>query len=415
MSNFALRVEHLAKRYDIGAKKQPYGTLRDSIVGIVGRLSGAALGKSKTSLPTSVWALRDVSFEVRHGEAIGIIGRNGAGKSTVLKILSQVTHPSKGRAEIYGRVGSLLEVGTGFHPELTGRDNVYLNGAILGMSRSEIRSKFDAIVDFSGVEQFLDTPVKRYSSGMHARLAFAVAAHLDPEILIVDEVLAVGDAAFQKKCLGKMGELAQSGRTVLFVSHNLGIMQSLCQRGIFLAHGVVACDDTAERAATFYLGQLEAAANESLGERTDRSGSGMVRFHNIEITSSNGNAGVLTTGAQARFRLVMSGVCQQPWCGITIYDHMGGPITHLNSRLRSHEDRENGSPREFICDIDDLLLLPGRYRVAAALYGNGEVQDHLTSAAYFNVEHGAIRGRPVSEQAGYGRVALPHRWILPSQ
>ena len=283
------------------------------------------------------------------------------------------------------------------------------------MSRSEIRSKFDAIVDFSGVEQFLDTPVKRYSSGMHARLAFAVAAHLDPEILIVDEVLAVGDAAFQKKCLGKMGELARNGRTVLFVSHNMGIMQSLCQRGIFLDDGVVACDDTAERAASFYLSQLEAAANESLAERTDRSGLGIVRFHEIEITSNSDARGVLTTGAQARFRLAMSGVCQQPWCGITIFDHMGSPITHLNSRLRSHEDLENGSPREFICEIDELPLLPGRYRVAAVLFGNGETQDHLAAAAYFNVEHGAIRGRPVSEQGAYGRVVLTHRWILPSQ
>jgi lipopolysaccharide transport system ATP-binding protein len=414
MSNIALRVEHIAKQYHIGATRQRYGTLRDAIAERVKRLSRAGSGKPTTKVETSVWALRDVGFEVHHGDAVGIIGRNGAGKSTVLKILSRVTTPSKGRAEIYGRVGALLEVGTGFHPELTGRDNIYLNGAILGMSRAEIRAKFEAIVDFSGVEKFLDTPVKRYSSGMHARLAFAVAAHLDPEILIVDEVLAVGDAAFQKKCLGKMGEFARSGRTVLFVSHNLGVMQSLCKRAIFLADGVVACDDEIERAATFYLSQLEADANVSLVERTDRSGSGMIRFHNIEITSGGGSAGVLTTGAQARLRLVMSDTCQQPWCGITIYDHMGAPVTHLNSRLRSHEDHENGSPLEFICDIDELPLLPGRYRLAVALYGNGEFQDHLTSAAYFNVEQGSIRGRPVSERAGYGRVILPHRWILPS-
>jgi lipopolysaccharide transport system ATP-binding protein len=414
MTNLALRVEHVAKQYVVGAAKHRYDTLRDTISETAGRLTRGALHRREKDPRTSIWALEDVSFDVAHGEAVGIIGRNGAGKSTLLKILSRITPPSKGRAEIYGRIGSLLEVGTGFHPELTGRDNVYLNGAILGMSRHEIRAKFDAIVAFSGVEMFLDTPVKRYSSGMYMRLAFAVAAHLDPEILIVDEVLAVGDAAFQKKCLGKMGELARGGRTVLFVSHNLGIMQSLCKRAIFLADGVVACDDTTERAATFYLSQLETDATVSLAERTDRSGSGLVRFHTIEITPGGGSSGVLTTGGPARFRLVMSDVCHEPWCGITIYDHIGAPVTHLNSRLRSHEDHENGSSLEFICDIDELPLLPGRYRLAAALHGNGEFQDHLTSAAYFNVEHGTIRGRPVSERSEYGRITLPHRWILPS-
>jgi lipopolysaccharide transport system ATP-binding protein len=414
MSDLAIRVERLAKQYNIGAAKQPYGTLRDALAGAVSRWSRAARGKQKTTSKTSMWALRDVSFDVRHGEAVGVIGRNGAGKSTLLKILSRITPPSKGRAAIYGRVGSLLEVGTGFHPELTGRDNIYLNGAILGMSRREIRAKFDAIVGFSGIEIFLDTPVKRYSSGMYTRLAFAVAAHLDPEILIVDEVLAVGDAAFQKKCLGKMGEIAQDGRTVIFVSHNMGIMQSLCGRGILLVDGQVACDDTTERAVSLYLSQLDTAASECLAERTDRSGAGVVRLHEIEITSNGGSPGVLTTGAQARFRLVISNVCQQPWCGMTIYDHMGGPVTHLNSRLRSHDDHEDGSPREFICDIDELPLLPGRYRLAAALFGHGELQDHLTAAAYFNVEHGTIRGRPVTEQGAHGRIVLPHRWVLPS-
>jgi lipopolysaccharide transport system ATP-binding protein len=360
--------------------------------------------------------LRDVSFEVRHGEAVGFIGRNGAGKSTLLKILARVTRPTAGRAEIYGRVGSLLEVGTGFHPELTGRENVYLNGAILGMARAEIRDKFDAIVDFSGVEAFLDTPVKRYSSGMHTRLAFAVAAHLNPDILIVDEVLAVGDAAFQKKCLGKMGEIAQQGRTVLFVSHNMGIMQTLCKRAIVLADGAVVFDDITDRAASFYLGGLEAAAAESLADRVDRSGAGAVRLHAIEITSGNGNPGILMAGGPARFRFVMNAACLQGWCGFTIYDHMGGPVTHLNTRQRSPEDRDNGGHQEFVCEIDELPLVPGRYRVATALYGNGELQDLLSAAAYFNVEHGAIRGRPVSSaQGAYGRVALPHRWILPSE
>ncbi len=185
----------------------------------------------------TIWALKDVSFSVEQGEILGIIGRNGAGKSTLLKILSEVTAPTRGEVKIKGRIASLLEVGTGFHPELTGRENIYLNGAILGMSRQEIRSKFDEIVDFSGVEQFIDTPVKRYSSGMYVRLAFAVAAHLEPEILLVDEVLAVGDAQFQKKCLGKMGDVASEGRTVLFVSHNMIAIQSLCQRTLWLESG----------------------------------------------------------------------------------------------------------------------------------------------------------------------------------
>jgi lipopolysaccharide transport system ATP-binding protein len=414
MSNFAIRVESLSKQYNIGAAKQQYGTLRDVLAEAAGRWRRVARAKRKAASKTSFWALRDVSFDVRRGEAIGVIGRNGAGKSTLLKILSRITPPSKGRAAIYGRVGSLLEVGTGFHPELTGRDNIYLNGAILGMSRREIRAKFDAIVGFSGVEAFLDTPVKRYSSGMYTRLAFAVAAHLDPEILIVDEVLAVGDAAFQKKCLGKMGEVAQEGRTVIFVSHNMGIMQSICRRGIVLVDGQVACDDTTERAVSLYLSQLDTAASECLAERTDRSGPGVVRLHEIEITSNGGRPGILATGAQARFRLVMSNVCQQPWCGFTIYDHMGGPVTHLNSRLRSDDDHEDGSPREFVCDIDELPLLPGRYRLAAALFEHGELQDHLTAAAYFDVEHGTIRGRPVTEQGAHGRIVLPHRWVLPS-
>src|SRR5262249_46862816 len=191
----------------------------------------------------SIWALNDVSFDVQHGEVVGIIGRNGAGKRTLLKVLSRITEPSKGRVVLNGRVASLLEVGTGFHPELTGRENIFLNGAILGMHRHEIKRKFDWIVDFSGIEQFLDTPVKRYSSGMYVRLAFAVAAHLDPEILIIDEVLAVGDAEFQNKCLGKMHEVARGGRVVLFVSHNLSVLEKLCDRGIILASGELARDD----------------------------------------------------------------------------------------------------------------------------------------------------------------------------
>jgi lipopolysaccharide transport system ATP-binding protein len=228
MSNVAVRVEGLSKRYRIGRRRRPSDSLKEALTEQARRLLRS--GDSPDDEERFVWSLRDVSFEVREGEAVGVIGRNGAGKSTLLKILSRVTAPTEGRVEIMGRVGSLLEVGTGFHPELTGRENVFLNGAILGMSKAEIDAKFDEIVAFAEVERFLDTPIKRYSSGMYTRLAFAVAAHLEPEILIVDEVLAVGDSSFQRKCLGKMDDVTRLGRTVLFVSHNMAAVTRLCPR-----------------------------------------------------------------------------------------------------------------------------------------------------------------------------------------
>src|SRR5882724_5389450 len=248
MSNIAIRAENLSKLYKIGARRSRHDTLRDHIMHGVKSLfsrNGHPLpissqpSKDRGQSPNSdyIWALKDVSFEIKKGEVVGFIGKNGAGKSTLLKILSRITEPTKGRAEIYGRVGSLLEVGTGFHPELTGRENIYLNGAILGMKRWEIEKRFDEIVAFSEIEKFIDTPVKRYSSGMYVRLAFAVAAHLEPEILIVDEVLAVGDAQFQKKCLGKMENAAKEGRTVLFVSHNMQSVAKLTERCLLLGNG----------------------------------------------------------------------------------------------------------------------------------------------------------------------------------
>jgi lipopolysaccharide transport system ATP-binding protein len=244
MTDIAIRVDNLSKLYHLGARQQRPDTLRDALTGAFARRrrNGPTPTDHRSPItdpgsPDDLWALKDVSFEVKRGEVVGIIGRNGAGKSTLLKILSRITEPTSGVAEIHGRVGSLLEVGTGFHPELTGRENIFLNGAILGMRRVEIQRSFDEIVAFAEIERFLDTPVKRYSSGMYVRLAFAVAAHLEPEILLVDEVLAVGDAAFQKKCLGKMGDVAQEGRTVLFVSHNLPATMSLCQSGLMLDHG----------------------------------------------------------------------------------------------------------------------------------------------------------------------------------
>ncbi len=255
MTNLAIRVSSLGKQYRIGAAPDKYNTLRDSIVGAIktplNRIRQGFMPANDDA--STIWALKDVSFEVSQGQVLGVIGRNGAGKSTLLKILSRVTEPTTGEIEIRGRVGSLLEVGTGFHPELTGRENTLLNGAILGMRRSEIEAKFDEIVEFSGVEKFIDTPVKRYSSGMYLRLAFAVAAHLEPEILVVDEVLAVGDAEFQRKCLGKMNDVAQQGRTVLFVSHNMSAILRLTQEAIVLEHGQIVMRGPTAEAVDYYM------------------------------------------------------------------------------------------------------------------------------------------------------------------
>lgn len=268
MSNLIVKVENLSKLYRIGAKEQGYKTLRETIIeGLAApirnfkrlrKLTRFNINQLSQSTPPSdtIWALKDVSFEVKQGEVLGIIGRNGAGKSTLLKILSRITEPTSGDAKLYGRVSSLLEIGTGFHPELTGRENIFLNGAVLGMRKSEIRRKFDAIVDFAEIEKFIDTPVKRYSSGMYVRLAFGVASHLEPEILIIDEVLAVGDAEFQNKCLGKMENVAQGGRTVLFVSHNMGAIRQMCSRVLFLDEGSLMFEGDTNDVINCYLSKI---------------------------------------------------------------------------------------------------------------------------------------------------------------
>src|SRR5437773_247006 len=251
MSDIAIRVENLSKRYEIGAAKRRHDTLRDQLAdGLKALFRNNGQPRQRKE---SIWALKDVSFEIKHGEVVGFIGRNGAGKSTLLKILSRITEPTAGHAEVRGRVGSLLEVGTGFHGELTGRENIYLNGAILGMKNAEIDRNFDAIVAFAEIDKFLDTPVKHYSSGMYVRLAFAVASSLEPEILIIDEVLAVGDAQFQKKCLGKMGDVARGGRTVLFVSHQMGMLAQLCESCILLEKGNLLTQDKTDKVINIYL------------------------------------------------------------------------------------------------------------------------------------------------------------------
>lgn len=291
MENVVIKVENLSKQYKLGQ----VGT--GSIAHDINRGWHRLLGKedpylkigeendrTKKSASDYVWALQDINFEVRHGEVLGIIGRNGAGKSTLLKILSRTTSPTTGKIKIKGRVASLLEVGTGFHPELSGRENIFLNGAILGMTKQEIKKKFDEIVDFAGVERYIDTPVKRYSSGMYVRLAFGVAAHLDPEILIVDEVLAVGDSEFQKKALGKMKDVSsKEGRTVIFVSHNMGAIRSLCSTSLIIKNGTIIFYGSVEEGVSKYLQADYSNLNSSLSVRTDREGSGLFRFENIHI------------------------------------------------------------------------------------------------------------------------------------
>ena len=284
--SLAIRIEQLSKRYTLGEINQRslWKQTRNLLTG------------RKLSDDEYFWALRDISFDVREGEVLGILGHNGAGKSTLLKILSQITAPTAGRVRLKGRVASLLEVGTGFHQELTGRDNVFLNGSILGMNRREVQAKFDEIVAFSGVEEFIDTPVKRYSSGMRVRLAFAVAAHLESEILIIDEVLAVGDAAFQQKCLGKVASVADAGRTVLFVSHNTAAVEKLCRTGLVLDHGKVVFQGTQTEALGEYLRKF-AQKNASLRERTDRTGNGEVRVVGIDFRDPDGH---VVTAARSR-------------------------------------------------------------------------------------------------------------------
>lgn len=298
MNNIAIRCEGLSKQYRIG-KRERYKALRDTLTDAMYaplRAVRSALAGRRSSVvnpdDNTIWALNDVSFEVKHGEVVGIIGRNGAGKTTLLKILSRITEPTEGYAEIHGRVGSLLEVGTGFHPELTGRENIYLNGAILGMKKAEIEHQFDEIVAFADVEKFIDTPVKHYSSGMYVRLAFAVAAHLELEILLVDEVLAVGDAAFQKKCLGKMGDVAREGRTVLFVSHNMLSLQSLCTRGILLGSGRISNDASIAAVIEEYLGSAWDKEGVVCWASPDIApGNGKVRLKAVRVISESAPVG----------------------------------------------------------------------------------------------------------------------------
>jgi lipopolysaccharide transport system ATP-binding protein len=408
-SDIAISVRGLSKAYTIAHNQEQHNTLAEMLLA---RLKNPFNRVKRETF----WALSDISFDIKKGDVVGIIGRNGAGKSTLLKILSRITGPTKGEIDIFGRVGSLLEVGTGFHYELTGRENIYLSGAILGMKKAEIRKQFDAIVEFAEVQKFLDTPVKRYSSGMYVRLAFSVAAHLNPEILIVDEVLAVGDADFQKKCLIKMKDMSTSGRTVLFVSHNIGVIRALCERGLVLSNGSLIFDGEADYAADHYMSIMAKTSRQTITDRTDRAGRGSIRFIGVEAKGlGSDNISPLIVGQGAELVFSINQWASGLTCHVIIYDHRGLPVAHCTTINPSPDDQfENYG--EDACKIvwttDELLLMPGSYSVNAELFRDGALEDRVERLLCFDVQPGMVRGRVCSQASKYGGLAVPHRWSV---
>lgn len=374
MSNVAIRVESLGKMYRIGGKQEKYSTLRDTLVDLAAapfrKVHGLLRGESASGLQEEIWALKDVSFDVKHGEVVGIIGRNGAGKSTLLKILSRITEPTTGSADVYGRVGALLEVGTGFHPELTGRENVYLNGAILGMTRRDIDCKFDEIVDFAGVEKFIDTPVKHYSSGMGLRLGFAVAAHLEPEILVVDEVLAVGDAQFQKKCLNKMSDVAGEGRTVLFVSHNMGAVQSLCPRCIWLNDGsIVEAGETSKVVSNYLSSAIVGSADQLYENVKTAPGNDRIRVRRMRVIPAEGDPAEPITMVTPLLLEFEYWNLKPTYLNLSLHVLTAEGVMAFNT-APVHDVRwlENSYPVGLfrsVCHIPGYLLNSGTYKVSA--------------------------------------------------
>ena len=406
MSQPIIEVENLSKCYRIGANKEPYLSLRDEIAKFASRFRPG--NKDKGQSEQDFWALNDVSFSVQEGEAVGIIGRNGAGKSTLLKILSQITPPTKGQITMRGRVASLLEVGTGFHPELTGRENIFLNGAILGMSRAEIRRKFDEIVAFAEVEKFLDTPVKRYSSGMYVRLAFAVAAHLEPEILVIDEVLAVGDVEFQNKCLGKMDEVAKGGRTVLFVSHNMSTISQLCERAILLKSGMVVKIGSTEEVITQYIEQsaglggitvLGSLSVEDVAEYKPR-------FLQCSLNSEDGlTKDIFFTGEKMQIKIAtwFPTMQQKMKLSFIVKSLSKGYVYHIDAVDAGFVPSELYGEYEFTATFDKIKLYPGSYMIDHLWManGSGECFDVRTDVLFFRVEPGGpFVGRTLAPHAG---------------
>ena len=412
----AIEVHGLSKRYTLAASDQgQYQTLRDAIGGVFKR--GEARAESERKV---LWALRDVSFEVKEGEALGVIGRNGAGKSTLLKILSRITEPTSGRARMHGRMASLLEVGTGFHPELTGRENIYLNGTILGMKRAEIDRNFDAIVAFAEVERFLDTPVKRYSSGMYVRLAFGVAAYMTPEILIVDEVLAVGDFEFQRRCLGKMNEVAHSGRTVLFVSHNMSAIEELCPQSILLKNGRVERFGPTHQVIAHYLSSSTTSTSAwQIGEHTEREGTGNARITRLELLAADTDASLTSLVFRQSFRLRIHYAARKrlpdPRFGFAFLSDKGERVfqtetTEVKFQISAIEAGE----RWIDCLVSAPNLLPGVFFLEAWIVErvNVDFADHL-----FRVGRIEIAVDPAQQEQmayltypGRGRVYMDCNW-----
>jgi lipopolysaccharide transport system ATP-binding protein len=420
-----ITVEGLSKSFLIGhrsaARAQgPYATLRESIgrgFRNAGRKSLDLVSGRQVVQGDNVeefWALTDIDFDVRCGEVLGIIGRNGAGKSTLLKILSRIIEPTKGKVTLRGRASSLLEVGTGFHPELSGRENIFLNGAILGMTRREIRQKFDEIVAFAEVEKFIDTPVKRYSSGMAVRLAFSIAAHLDPDILIVDEVLAVGDAAFQKKCVGKMQDATRdNGRTVLFVSHNMGAMLALCPTGILLEKGRIAARGDMQTVARRYLASMTDAGRSDLGHRIDRSGDGAMRVTSLDIQSADADGFIRST---SRLKVTLgyrsSGDLRNPHFMVGIYDYANTCIYFLSSESFGLTLPHAGSSGEVVCITAPINLTPGACYANVAIFSGATCHDHLVRAADFEVQPGDNPLNPNIYKRSDVLVLLDQQWSV---
>ncbi|MDH7487335.1 MAG: ABC transporter ATP-binding protein [Anaerolineae bacterium] len=428
MNNVSIRAQKLAKLYRIG-QRESYRLLRDVLADAMASPFRAAAsvfddrqGNELRSTDDHVWALKGVSFEVKQGQVVGIIGPNGAGKTTLLKILSRITEPTEGQVEIRGRVGSLLEVGTGFHPELTGRENIYLNGAILGMKKAEIERKFDEIVEFSGVERFIDTPVKRYSSGMYVRLAFAVAAHLEPEILLVDEVLAVGDLAFQRKCLGKMEEVSHEGRTVIFVSHNLNAIWSLCPQTLWLDTGQIVDFGESGRVITRYRQHMSRLSGVIPEQDILKRSNDPLRITNFRLEDLEGNpcASVPSGGA---VRMVLDYVSdpavagkRDVYIGIGVSNEMGQRLFSLSNRFTDQQLSEMASQGQFVCTVPCLPLVPGQYdiKLACQIQGGESVQKvHLVGALM--VREGDFFASGRIPDSSFGHVLVPHSWSQRSE
>lgn len=424
MSN-VITIENLSKKYTINhqLEQQPYYALRDMLTdGIknASRRLASIFSQPPVLGPQSqtyeeFWALKDVSFEVKQGERIGIIGRNGAGKSTLLKILSRITEPTSGSVRIKGRVASLLEVGTGFHPELTGRENIYLNGAILGMRRADISRRFDEIVEFSEVAKFLDTPVKHYSSGMYVRLAFAVAAHLEPEILIVDEVLAVGDVAFQKKCLGKMEEVGGEGRTVLFVSHSMGAIQGLCTQGVLLDQGVILAKGKVNDIITTYLNNVSSSSQTAIADRTDRKGNQQLIFTSFELRNNFGKiVNSVCVGETVDLVFMYQSNSAEELRNVNVAIGIHGKFDEnlflLSTGVLGADFLCLPQSGEIVCRIPQLPLQPGNYSFNLFSTVGGEIADWIQNAGTIQIEAGNFFGTGKLPPAEQGPFLVSHSW-----